>query len=343
MAQRLRVALAGYGMAGRGIHRPQLVAAGFEIAAISTSSPARIEQARSDEPAAQIVPDLDALLEVPDLDLVVLATPSGSHANHLTAAVAAGVATVVDKPITVDAPSARKAVDAAAQAATPLTVFQNRRWDPPHLAARKLLDEGRLGDLVRYEFRWERWRPEPKQRWREQATAAGGGGLLLDLGTHLVDSAVDLFGPVRSVFATVQAHTTVAEDAAVLVCRHAGGAVSELSTTSLAGAPGPRLRVTGTRGTFLVTEFESEPNGFPGFSAEPGCVGWLVRGDDRTPVPTVRAERTFYEQVAIALRSNDIQAALPVDPWDAVHTAEVIDAARASARSWQAVDISACG
>ena len=76
------------------------------------------------------------------LDLVVLATPSGSHANHLTAAVAAGVPTVVDKPITVDAPSARKAVDAAAQAATPLTVFQNRRWDPPHLAARKLLDEG---------------------------------------------------------------------------------------------------------------------------------------------------------------------------------------------------------
>lgn len=343
MAQRLRVALAGYGMAGRGIHRRQLTSAGFEIVAISTSSPERVAQAAGDEPHARIVPDLDALLEVPGLDLVVLATPSGSHAEHLAATIAAGVPTVVDKPIAVDAASARTVVDEAQRAGTPLTVFQNRRWDPPHLAARKLLDDGVLGDLVRYEFRWERWRPEPKQRWREQAGAAAGGGLLLDLGTHLVDSAVDLFGPVRTVFATVDAHTTVAEDAAVLMCRHAGGAVSELSTTSLAGAPGPRLRVSGTRGTFVVTEFESEPNGFPGFGTVDGHVGWLVRGDEREPVPTVTAARTFYDQVAIALRSSDIQAGMPVDPRDAVHTAQVIDAARASARSWQAVDLAPGG
>lgn len=335
----MRVGLAGYGMAGRSIHRPQLKAAGFDIAAVSTSSPERSAAVRDDEPDAVVVPDLDALLQVPRLDLVVLATPSGMHADHLRTTIAARVPTVVDKPMTVDGVSAQAVVDEAVATGTPVSVFHNRRWDPPHLAVKKLLVDGTLGDVVRYEFRWERWRPEPKQRWREKARAVDGGGLLLDLGTHLVDSAVDLFGPVESVFATVAAHTTTAEDAAVMLCRHGSGVVSELSTTSLAGAPGPRLRVSGTRAAYVVTEFEGEPNAFAGFENGDGTIGWLMRGDESEPVPEVRSARSFYEQVAEASGSKDVQKCMPVDPRDAVHTAAVIDAARRSAASWQAVDV----
>ena len=335
----MRVGIAGYGMAGRGIHRAQLRAAGFEIAAVATSSAERSDAVRADEPDAVVVPDLDALLEVSGLDLVVLATPSGKHFEHLMACIAAGFPTVVDKPLAVDSSAAREVVEAAEDAGCPLTVFHNRRWDPPHLTAKKLISDGTIGDVIRYEFRWERWRPEPKDRWREQASAADGGGLLLDLGTHLVDSAVDLFGPVESVFATVSAHTTVAEDAAVLLCRHASGVVSELSTTSLAGAPGPRLRVSGTKAAYVVTEFETEPNAYLGFENSEGHIGWIARGETREPVREVQASTTFYQQVAAALRSGDVQAAMPVDPWDAVHTARVIDAARRSAENWQAVDV----
>ncbi|MBD2758611.1 Gfo/Idh/MocA family oxidoreductase [Yimella sp. cx-573] len=335
----MRAGLAGYGLAGRHIHRPQLKAAGFEIAAVSTRNPERVAEVEREEPQAQVVPDLDALLQVPDLDLIVLATPTGMHVDHLRAAIAAAVPIVVDKPITPDAESAQQAVAAAAAAGCPLTVFQNRRWDTPHLAAKKLLADGSLGELVRYEFRWERWRPEPKARWREQDSAADGGGLLLDLGAHLVDSAVDLFGPVDSVVATMASHTTAAEDQVVMMCRHAGGVVSHLSTTSLAGVPGPRLRLSGTKAAYVVTEFEAEPNGLPGFENPAGHVGWLCRGDDREALPTVAPERTFYEQVADALNSDDPQAKMPVDPRDSVHVARVLDAARRAAQNWQVTQV----
>ena len=331
-----RVALIGYGSAGRGLHAPLLRAAGVAPVVVATGSPERAAQVRADLPGADVVPDLAAALATGP-DLVVLASPSGVHAEQALAAVAAGVAAVVDKPLAVDADQARRVVAAARQAGVPLTVFQNRRWDAENLTLRRLLADGELGTVHRFERRWERWRPVPKARWREQAAAQDGGGLLLDLGPHVVDAALLLLGPAESVYAETAARTTTAEDDVFLSIRHAGtGVRSHVTLGSVVGAPGPRTRVLGSRGAYVVTGLPGEPAAFEGFADVPGHCGWIVAGDERRPVPTAPGSpEDFYRAVvsALELPAGDPTAraaALPVDAQDAVHVAEVIDAARRS-------------
>lgn len=327
-----RVGLAGYGGAGRGIHAPLLAAAGMPVAAVATANPERVAQARAELPGARVVDDLDALL-AQDLDLVVLATHSGVHAAQALRVIGAGIPLVVDKPLGVDAGEALRVVQAAREADVPLVVFQNRRFDAEHATLRELVRGGRLGEVYRAELRWERWRPVPKQRWREEAAPGQGGGILLDLHTHLVDAAVDLFGPVEAVYAEVGCRTTPAEDDAFLACRHASGVVSHLGAMSVAAAPGPRMRVLGSRAAYLLGQFEQELNIFADLAnADERHCGWIYEGPEREPARCAQSsEVDFYRAVAAALTSEDPQAAMPVDPWDAVHVMAVIDAARVSA------------
>jgi predicted dehydrogenase len=342
----LRVALIGYGSAGRGIHLPLLVAAGMAPQVVVTADPQRIQQVGADLPEARTVPDLDAALDAGP-DLIVLASPSGVHAEQVLACVAAGVPLVVDKPLAVQGPQAGELVRAAAVAGVPLTVFQNRRWDGENLTLAALLRSGALGEVHRFERRWERWRPVPKERWRERAPWQQGGGILLDLHTHLVDAAVHLFGPVRQVYAEVAARTTPAEDDAFLAVRHAGGVSSHLGASSVVGAPGPRTRVLGSAAAYVVTTFEAESAAFGGFEDLPGHCGWLVRGQEREPVPaSPGGHGDFYPAVRAALAEPDParqQAAMPVDPGDAVHVLDVIDAARRSAAAGAVITLAAAG
>jgi predicted dehydrogenase len=335
-----RVGLAGYGMAGRDIHAPLVKEAGLEVVAISTSNPQRREAALADHPGVEVVPDLEALLAVDGLDLVVLATPSGEHAAHALAAIEAGIPVVVDKPLAVDADAALEVVDAAGRAGVPLTVFQNRRYDAEHATLAEVVRSGAIGDVYRAELRWERWRPVPKERWREQAAPEQGGGILLDLHSHLVDAAVQLFGEVESVYAEIHARTTHAEDDAFLACRHTSGVHSHLSATSVAAAPGPRVRVLGSSGAFLLNQFEAEPNIWSDLRDDEGSAGWIFRGEEREPVARQASHQAdFYRAVARALAGPDPVGDLPVDPRDAVHTLAVIDAARTSAEGRRVVDV----
>jgi len=337
----MRVALAGFGSSGQTIHAPLLHEAGCDVVAVSTSDSARADAARAEFPGTEVVPRLDDLLAAPGVDLVVLATPSGGHAAQVRAVVDAGVACLVDKPLAVDADEAAAVVRYAASATVPLTVFHNRRYDPEHATVARVVADGLVGTPFRYEMRWERWRPVPKERWREQASATEGGGILLDLHSHLVDAAVQLFGPVETVFATVDARTTPAEDDAFLVCRHAGGVVSHLGATSLAGAPGPRVRLLGTEAAYVMADFTGEVHVWNGQAdADPAHSGWLYRGDEREPVARgATTQADLYRAVSAALESPDPQAAMPVDPWDAVHTLAVIDAARVSAAQGRVVTV----
>lgn len=336
----LRVGLAGYGMAGRDIHAPLLKEAGLDVVVVSTSNPERQAAVDQELPGAAVVSDLDGLLAVEGLDLVVLATPSGDHAAHALTVVEAGRPVVVDKPLAVDAEAALEVVDAAEQAGVPLTVFQNRRYDAEHATLAEVVRSGTIGDIYRAELRWERWRPVPKERWREQADPAQGGGILLDLHSHLVDAAVQLFGEVETVYAEVHARTTNADDDAFLACRHTSGVVSHLNATSVSGAPGPRVRVLGSRGAFLLNQFEHEPNIFADLRDEEGNAGWIYRGEEREPVARQKSHQAdFYRAVARALESDDPTSNMPVDPRDAVHTAAVIDAARISAEGRRVVDV----
>lgn len=337
-----RVALVGYGLGGRTFHAPPLAEAGAPPAVVVTRSPERAAQARADLPGAEVVPDLGAALAA-GCDLVVVTSPTGLHAEHALACVAAGVPVVVDKPLGVDAAQADSVVAAASAAGVPLTVFQNRRWDPEQRTLRRLLREGGLGEVHRFERRWERWRPVPKDRWREAAPAAEGGGIVLDLQSHLVDAAVQLFGPVAAVYAEVAARTTPADDDAFLALTHAGGVRSHLAAASLVGAPGPRTRVLGSRGAYVVGTFEADMQAFTGFEDAPGGCGWLVTGAERRPVPEEPGGHAdLYRAVLAALAlptPAERQAAMPVDPRDAVHVLRVLDAARVSAATGQVVPV----
>ncbi|WP_093184308.1 Gfo/Idh/MocA family protein [Sanguibacter gelidistatuariae] len=328
----MRVGLVGYGGAGRGIHARLVKAAGFDVTAVVTRSPERREQVLADWPGARIFDDLDELLDARDAyDLVVLASPTQLHEEQAAVVLAEGVPLLLDKPVALTAAGAQRLVDLARTPAVPFTVFQNRRWDPEQLTLRAVLDSGEIGQVHRLERRWERFRPESLGRWKENDPE--GGGLLLDLGTHLVDSAVQLFGPVESVYAELRALSTPTEDDVFLSLQHAGtgGVVSHLWGGSVVGAPGPRTRVLGSNGAYVVTTFENDASPFEVMDAgaPAGSEGWIARGSERTFVPRASGgHEDFYPAVARWLHEG---APVPVDPQDTVHTARVLDAARASA------------
>jgi len=337
----LRVGLVGYGMAGHDFHAPLIRSVqGLRITHVVTGNAERAASARDENPDVRVVATADELwAHSGAIDVVVIASPSALHAEHAREALRRELAVVIDKPMATTADDARELVELSKARGAMLTVFQNRRWYPDHLTARAVLSSGVLGEIVRYEARYERWRPVPKERWREQSTSEEGGGLLMDLQPHLVDGALDLFGPVESVYAELAAVTTVGDDVAFLALRHLSGVVSHLGATSLAGAPGPRTRLLGREATYLVADVDGDPTAYDAWrDADDEHRGFLVRGEESEPVqraPGTAAD--FYAGVREALVEGTIP---PVDPQEAVAVIEVLDAARASARDGLVVRLS---
>jgi scyllo-inositol 2-dehydrogenase (NADP+) len=346
----LRVAIIGYGLAGRVFHAPLIAAtSGLSVASVVTSSPERRAQVARDHPAARTLSSAEALWERDDHELVVIATPNETHLPLATAAIDHVLPVVVDKPLAVTAARAEQLVLHAQRAGVLLTVFQNRRWDSDHLTLRRLLDGGHLGDVLRYESRFERWRPSPKPgSWRETLSPVQGGGLLLDLGSHLVDQALTLFGPVSEVYAEVDARRGLAADDDVFIAlRHAAGTISHLRASAVAAAPGPRLRVLGSEAAFVITTLDSQedrlragdrPDTVADWGVEPEAHrGRLVTGDASVPVPGERGDwARFYALLATALRDGGPP---PVDPGDAVAALRVLEDARRSAATRTAISV----
>jgi predicted dehydrogenase len=337
----LRVAIIGYGLAGRVFHG-QLVAAtdGLAVATVVSANLARQAEAARDHPEAKVLATAAALWDEPDHELVVVATPNAVHTELAREAIERGVAVVVDKPLAVTAADAEAVVRQAERAGVLLTVFQNRRWDSDQLTLERLLAEDRLGTVLRYESRFERWRPDPEPGAWRASPPEEGGGQLLDLGSHLVDQAVVRFGPVTHVYGEVAAvRLGPADDDDFLALRHATGVVSHLHASAVTAAPGPRLRVLGTKAAFVVQDVDSQedelragrrPDTAPKWGAEPESRwGRLVHGEQSEAVPSERGDwPRFYAQLAAALRDGGPP---PVDPWDAVKTLRILEAARESA------------
>ena len=345
----IRVGLIGYGLAGAAFHAPLIAATpGMRLAAIVTSNAGRAAQARADHPDAEIVDSAERLWErAGELDLVVVASPNRTHVPLARAALHAGLAVVVDKPLAATADEARALVDEARRLGRLLTVFQNRRWDGDFLTLRRLMAEGALGDVHRFESHFSRWRPTPKPGWREQADPAEAGGILYDLGSHLIDQALVLFGPVTHVYAEVDRRrsSVQVDDDAFLALAHASGVRSHLSMSALAADHGLRMRVLGSRAAYVkhgldVQEAALREGGRPGpgWGAEPEAQwGRLGAGDEWAPVPTDRGDYpAFYAGVAAALRAG---TAPPVDPSDSVAGLEIVHAARVSAREGAVIRI----
>ncbi|MFC4016472.1 Gfo/Idh/MocA family oxidoreductase [Micromonospora sp. GCM10011542] len=342
MAETLRVGLLGYGLAGRVFHAPLIAATpGLRLDAILTRDPQRQEQARQDHPGARLVDDADQLWQASDaLDLIVVATPNSQHVPMARAAVAAGLAVVVDKPLAPTSAESRALVEEADRRGVPLTVFQNRRWDGDFLTARRLVEQGELGRVLRFESRFERFRPTIKPGWRELASPEEAGGALFDLGAHLIDQAVQLFGPVRSVYAEVDRRRPGAQvdDDAFVALTHTGGVRSHLWMSAITAQLGPRLRVLGDRAGYTTYGLDVQEAALhaggrpdaPGWGeVSPEQYGQLGVDGELRPVPTEPgAYQSFYQQVAAALRDG---TPMPVDPRDAVATVELIELAHRSA------------
>jgi len=322
-------------------HGPLLRATpGLEVTTIVTADAGRRARAGRDFPRSALVAHADEVWARPDdHDLVVVATPTGSHASLASAAVDAGLAVVVEKPLAPLVEGARALVERAAAAHVMLSPFHNRRWDAEYLTLRRLVAEGALGEVVRFESRFERWRPDRTPgAWREELSADDGGGVLLDLGVHLVDQARELLGPVTHVYGEVAARRGGSDDDVFVALLHASGARSHLWASAVAAAPGPRLRVLGTAAGYVAPYLDGQEDALragrrpdqAGFGEEPAQRwGRLVRGDHQEPVPSARGRwAAFYDSVVRALRDG---VAPPVDPHDAVAVLEVLEAARRSA------------
>jgi predicted dehydrogenase len=338
----LRVGLLGYGIGGAVFHAPLIEATpGLRLDAVVTGNPERQAQVRADHPSAAVVPEPGELWDR-DLDLVVVATPNRTHVQLATEAVDAGIPVVVDKPLATAAADGRALVEHARLRGVPLTVFQNRRWDGDFRTVRRLAEDGELGEVYRFESRFERWRPTPKAGWRESGGAEEGGGILNDLGSHLIDQALQLFGPASTVYGEVDLRRpgVQVDDDAFVALTHASGTRSHLWMSAVTAQLGPRFRVLGSRAGYQKYGLDGQEavlraGGSPadeGWGTElPDTWGVLGTDADHRRIPTLPGTyEEFYAGVRDALVDG---APLPVDPESGVHVLEVIEAARRSAET----------
>jgi predicted dehydrogenase len=346
----LRVGLIGYGLAGASFHAPLIATtAELRLVIIVTSNPERQRDAARAHPDARIVDSAARLWEnARDLDLIVVASPNRTHAPLTLEALAHDLHVVVDKPFATTVKEARLLVAEASRRGLVLTVFQNRRWDGDFLTLQKLLARDALGNVLRFESRFDRWRPVPRDNWRERGSPEEAGGLLFDLGSHLIDQALLLFGPARSVYAELDRRRdgVQVDDDSFVALTHAGGVRSHLFMTAMAAQPGPRFRVLGTRAAYMKWGMDPQEAKLrdgqrpdrPGFGDEPAAHGGkLGAGEDIERVPTEPgAYRRFYEAVVAAVRGT---APPPVDPRDAIAGLAVIEAAREAAAEQRVVTI----
>ena len=340
-------AIAGYGSGGRVFHAPLVAsAAGLDFTAVVTRDAARAAAVAADWPGTVTV---DRIEDLPALGVrgVTVTTSSGTHSELAHRALDAGLAVVVDKPFALNAAAARGLLDHAAATGLVLTAYQNRRWDSDLLTVRALVASGRLGRVHRFTSRMDRFRPVSPER--PGAPVEQGGGTLYDLGPHLVDQAVLLWGSVARVHAQLRTvrSGSPAEDDMQLHLQHHSGVLSTLAAGQASAAAGPRFQVNGVDGGFVINgsdiqEAQLKAGGSPAtlgaaWGVEPESAwGALVTGAGRARVRSARGRwDSFYPAVARAVLGT---GAVPVDPADAIVTAQILDAARVSATTGESVE-----
>ena len=266
----LRVGIIGYGFATQTFHAPLIESVeGLRLQAISSSRP---EEVKARHPQVAVEPDATALLARGDIDIVVIPTPNDTHHALAAAALAAGCHVVVDKPFTITLMEADDLIDRARRANRMLAVFHNRRRDADFLALQAVLVDGRLGRITHLESHFDRYRPEVRQRWREGG--GPGSGLWYDLGPHLLDQALQLFGAPEAIWLdqAVQRDMARADDwfHAML---HYGPMRVVLHATTLAAVPAPRFTVHGTGGSFIKRGLDPQEDALRA-GVRPGSPGW---------------------------------------------------------------------
>jgi scyllo-inositol 2-dehydrogenase (NADP+) len=331
------VGLVGFGLAGRVFHAPLILESGMEIVGVVSRQRDAVSAAL---PAARLLPDLGALLSLPRLDLVVIATPNDLHEPQALAALAAGRHVVVDKPLALSVAGANRLIQAASESSVALGAFHNRRWDSDFLTLQKVLGAGTLGPVHGFEARWNRYRPKVADRWRE--SALHGGGVLFDLGTHLIDQALVLFGMPEWVQADIYAQRTGATVDDAFELRMGKGRMRiVLGVGSLAAEPGPRYRVQGELGGYTSEaldpqEEQSSAGMLPADAAfglpAQGHGGHIVEGATGRSSAVASEPGRWSEYYRAMRRAVETGAAPPVGAGQARQVLQIIEAARQSSQ-----------
>lgn len=341
MADAIRVGLAGFGLGGRAFHAPF-------IAATPRLQLALVLQRHGDEaaslyPGVTVVRDFDALLDPSaEIDLVVIATPNSTHATLATRALRAGKHVIVDKPCATSSDEAHRLAETAERTGRMLAVYHNRRWDGDFLTVSALVDRGWFGELREFESRFDRYRPEVRTGlWKEQPSP--GSGVLFDLGPHLIDQAVVLFGRPLALSAAIVTERAASrvDDHFEIALRYETFSV-RLGAGMMMASPGPRFRVSGSLGTYIKRGTDPQEEALRA-GARPGGPGWVAEPQDRwgtfegaldglhvdARVRTLPGSySTFYDNVCDVIEER---ALLAVTPEQAIDTIRLIEIARESA------------
>ena len=331
-----RVGIVGFGLGGRVFHAPLLVGAGFDVVAILTTSPERIALARESFPSAAVVSTMDELL-AQGLDLVVISSANQVHAEQALASIEAKIPTVIDKPVGRDLPETKAIFAAAERNGVKVSAFFNRRWDSESLTVKRVIRERSLGPIHRFESRFERYKPEiTSYGWRDANDRESGGGWLLDIQTHLVAGALDLFGPAEVAFAAMRNIRGASDDDVIIVLHHLMGVDSYLTASAVSGFTGPRVRLSARGGTLVINDLDPQeellksgaiPSGGH-WSVPTSSRAQLFQGDNGSgeEVPAENGNYAeFYLQVRRAIENDE---AMPVPAKDAIEVARLIDIAR---------------
>ncbi len=328
----IQVGLLGFGLAGSVFHAPLIQACeGLHLAAIGSRS---LEGKQL--PAGVRGASLDAVLADPAIELVVVATPNDSHASFARQALLAGKHVVVDKPFVLRAADAEDLIALARKQDRCLSVFHNRRWDADFLTAQQVMAEGRLGAISYAEFHFDRHRPQPKLRWREQP--GEGAGVLYDLGPHLIDQACCLFGLPRAVTADVLAQRPGAQvDDYFHLLLDYGSTRVVLHASSLMPAHGPRIALYGEAASFRHFGLDSQEDDLRA-GLRPGSEAWgrmcearaelLSHDGEVAVIDTLRGSyHDYYAGIVRAVRTG---AEPPVAATQALDVMRVLEAAMRS-------------
>lgn len=335
----VKVALLGYGYAGKTFHAPLIQSVkGMRLAAVVSSDRSKVA---ADWPDASIATDPEDVFKSPDIDLVVIATPNDLHFQLAKRALAAGKAVVVDKPFTTTLAEAQELTELSKQAGTLLSVFHNRRWDADFITLRQLVSSGALGQVKHFESHFDRFRPTVRQRWREKPGA--GGGLWYDLGPHLVDQTLELFGTPQSIQAdfAVQRPGATAVDYFHVLLRYADMRVI-LHASALVASGSARYTVHGTKGSYIKHGLDTQEDALKR-GESPGGTNWgkdpnngiLTAGTEESletkEMPTAKGDYlAYYQAIKNAISSA---APNPVPAEDALAVMKVLEAASESASS----------
>lgn len=339
----LRVGLLGFGYASQTFHAPLLQATpGLLLTSVSSRDAAKVRQALGD--GVNVYPTAEALIAEAEVDIVVIPTPNDTHHPLARAALLAGRHVVVDKPFTLDTPQAEELVSLAETRGRVLSVFHNRRWDSTHLTVRPLLAAGTLGTLRHAMLHFDRFRPQVRERWREADVP--GGGIWMDLGPHLIDEALQLFGLPVALQADIAALRDGArtDDFFHATLRYADGLRVTLHASMLSAAPGPRIALHGTRGSYVKQGLDRQEDDLkagrrpdpeaPDTWGQDPQPGELTLEQDGAlalqPLPTQRGDYPAYyrrlRDAVLGLAPN------PVPGREALRVMQLLDLGRESAR-----------